>query len=358
MSITRLPDGTYSYAFSMTAAELYAAIGQLDMTQLAKDAGQGTTTTPPPPPPPPPSTGFKGIFAFNNMANPSLFVDNPSVAGTTLTRYWAELNPAQGQYTWDVIDKDMAPWVAAGKQVILRVSTAGWTKWQPAQHSQQGTPQWVLDQGVPSVKANDGAIKPQYWHLKFLNALSDFVKAFAVRYDGNAHIAAIEIGVGDGGETKPDTTKDSNVLSRWQNIGYTDANWWGAIQGIIMMYVEAFKQTPLILMPDASFLGGTKGYDESLVVNFAAKYSVWLQWNGLVSGAKLPGSFSGLPKNYPLLLEPLNAAGQNNRKLADDLQTAMSFVGVHAVLVFNADLADPKNADALARVAAMVAKTP
>lgn len=355
MSITRNNDGTYSYAFSMTAAELYAAIGQLDMTQLAKDSGQSTTTTPPPVTPPQ-SSGFRGIFAFNNMSNPVLFADNPDVAGTTITDYWARLNPSQGVYAWDIIDGYIKPWASAGKQIILRISTAGWANWQPNQNSKQGTPQWVYDLDVPFVTANDGSKKPKYWDLKFLNALATFVQAMGARYDGNANILAIEIGVGDGGETKPDTTKDSNVLARWQAIGYTDAAWLGAIQGIIQMYVETFKQTPLILMPDASFLGGTKGYDESLVVNYASKYGVWLQWNGLTAGAKLPGSFGNLSKNYPLLLEQLNAAGQNGRKLADDLSTALSFSGVQAALVFTSDLQDPANASTLAKYAAMVSK--
>lgn len=356
MNIIRNNDG--SYAVNISASQLYQAVSQLDMALLSKDAGISVMPDPTPvsaPVPTPTSTGFRGIFAFNNMGNTSLFSDKPYVAGTVLTRYWAELEPTQGQYNWQIIDNDMKPWIAAGKQVILRVSTAGWTKWQPAQNSKQGTPQWVYDQGVKHVTASDGAIKPEYWNLKFLNALSDFVKAFAQRYDGNPNILSIEIGVGDGGETKPDTTKDSNVLSRWQAIGYMDASWWQAIQAIINMYVQAFSKTSLVLMPDSSFLGGAKGFDETLVVNYAAKYNVWLQWNGLVAGTSLPGSFSGLKKGYPLILEQLNSATANGRNLENDLQTMLS-LGAVAALVFDDDLSNASNQATLQKYAAMVRK--
>lgn len=347
-TIARQSDG--SYALNMTAAELYAAIGQLDMTQLAKDAGQGTTT-PPPPPPPPTTSGFKGIFAFNT-GNASTFATNPYVAGSVLMRYWAEVNPQQGVYNWDLMDADMKPWIAAGKQVIWRISTAGWAKWQPSQHSEQGTPQWVYDLGVPFVTDDDGSKKPQYWNKTFLDNLQAFVQAFKARYDGHPNILCIEIGVGDGGETKVDTSKASDVLKKWQAIGYTDTLWWGAIQGIVSMYVENFVKTPIVLMPDASFIGGTKGYDESLVVDYAMKYNIWMQWNGLVAGAKLAGSLANVPKGH-LLCEQLNAAGQNKRSLDADLQTAVN-LGAVAVLVFTSDLEDPANAATLQKFAAMV----
>lgn len=348
MNIIRNSNG--SYALNMSASQLYQVVSQLDMAQLATDAGVSTTTTPPVTTPPATSSGFKGIYAFNT-GNSSALASNPAIAGTELMRYWAELNPAQGVYNWNLVDSDMAPWIAAGKSVIWRVPTAGWEEWQKAQNSGQGTPLWVENLGVPFVTDDDGSKKPQYWNKLFLDALQTFVQAFAARYDGNPNILCVEIGVGDGGETKPDTSKASDVLSKWQSIGYTNAAWWGAIQGIISMYVESFQHTPLVLMPDASFLQSVSGYDESLVVNYAAKYNVWQQWNGLVAGAKLPGSFSGL--KVPVICEQLNAAGQNKRSLASDLQTAVD-LGAVVAMVFTSDLQDSANTATLQKYAAMV----
>jgi hypothetical protein len=360
MSITRNDNGTYSLTKTVTvsALELYLSINafeqeiaQLDMAQLAKDAGQPVTTPPPPVTPPPTTpTGFKGVFAFNT-GNVATFATNPSIAGTELAYYWSQLEPTQGQYNWSLIDNDMQAWVANRKKITLRVKTAGWTNWQPP-YSQKGTPQYVFDQGVKYVTDPDKAIKPQYWSGAFLSNLATFVKALADRYDGHPNILAIEIAVGDGGETKPSTNKQTS-LSAWQAIGYTDAQWWMAIQQIIQIYAENFTKTPLALMPDASFIGGTNGYDESLVVNYAAKYGVWLQWNGLVAGASLPGSFSGL--KVPIVCEQLNAAGQNGRSFLQDAQTAIK-LGAVVMLAFTSDLEDTNNAAALKQIAAIVVK--
>lgn len=334
----------------------------VNLAQLQADAGIIPIPIPPTPTPTPVptpvSSGFRGIFAFNNMSNPSLFSDNPNVAGTVLTRYWAELEPQPGVFNWALIDNDMKAWVNAGKSVIIRVSTAGWKNWQPAQHSIQGTPQWVLDQGVRHITDDDGSIKPEYWNKAFLSNLADFIHALSAKYDGNPHITAIEMGIGDGGETKVDTSKGSDVLKLWQAIGYSDAVWFNTIQSIVTMYTQAFVKTPLVLMPDATFIGGTSGFNEQTLISWIAglnNKSVWIQDNGLIGGKPLPGSFSVLPKNYPLLSEQRNDTSTSGTTLESDLSTALA-QGAMAVLVFTSDLQNQKNQATLAKYAAMVGK--
>ena len=366
-AITRNADGSYSFNTSISAKDLYALASGLDMTQLATDAGvsspaggsngsgstggssSGGSSTPPPN-----NSNFK-IFAFNNMSNPSLFSDNPAVAGTVLTRYWAELNPASGVFDFSKFDNDMQAWVKAGKQVILRVSVSGWGKWQPAQDSGHGTPLWVRNQ-IKTVTDDDGSVKPQYWAQPFLTALQTFINAFAAHYDGNPNVLCVEMGVGDGGETKPDSEHNSDVLSKWQAIGYTDAVWWDTIQKIVGFYTAAFKQTPLALMPDSTFIAGSKGFSESQVVKLAMDHNIWLQENGLTSpNYSLPGSFSILPKNYPLILEQRNDTATSGDSLQNDLQAAYD-AGARVCAVFSSDLANSKNQPVLASFAAKVLK--
>ncbi|TAK97389.1 MAG: hypothetical protein EPO08_21305, partial [Rhodospirillaceae bacterium] len=225
------------------------------------------------------------IYAFST-GNKADLASNKYVSGTTLTYYWSQLQPKNAPPTFDIIDHDMKPWVDAGKGVILRVATSGWKSWQPP-YSVQGTPQWVFDQGVRHVKETDGAIKPEYWAPKFLQALNAFIVAFAARYGSNANIVLIEVAIGDGGETKVDTRKNPKALKMWQGIGYSDQTWWKTIQTIALMYKTAFTSKPLAIMPDNSFIGGTKGYGESLVLGFAAAHGFVLQNNGLVNGEVL-----------------------------------------------------------------------
>src|SRR5579883_951512 len=192
------------FPFPVATVPSFSQVARLPASSPASTNTPKGTGTPMRPRP----AGFQGIYVFSGN-NAATFSDDPLVAGTYLGYYWAQLEPQNGQYNWQLIDNDMKPWVNNGKHVILRVSVAGWTRWQPPD-SGQGTPRWVYNMGVASVTEADGAIKPQYWNPVFLQNLSNFVQAFANRYDGNTNIVAVEIGVGDGGETKPDTYFNSN----------------------------------------------------------------------------------------------------------------------------------------------------
>jgi Beta-galactosidase len=155
---------------------------------------------------------FKGIYEFSGY-NSSTDASNPALAGRSLVYYWAQLEPKKGQYNWSLIDQDMQPWIDNGKNIILRVSPAGWKNWDTAADSGHGTRQWVYDLRVPSVTEADGAVLPQYGNTTFLQNYSDFIQAFANRYDNNPHVTAIEMGIGDG--TKVDTyNKGSTSIFR------------------------------------------------------------------------------------------------------------------------------------------------
>lgn len=304
-----------------------------------------------PSPPRNPTPGphpFKGIYNFGS--NGSALANNPYLAGTYLGYFWSELEPAQGQYNWKVIDDAMQPWIANGKNIILRVSTSGWKKWHPP-YSQKGTPQWVYDLGVAFVTETDHAVKPQYWNQHFQDAFNNFVQALAARYDGNAHFVAIEMGVGDGGETKPDTYKNSQILQLWQKIGYTDVVWWDTIQKIVSFYQGAFKHLPLALMPDKSFLGNTSGYNEHKVVNWAIEQTpqLWLQNNGIVVGQKFDPTWL----KTTTIGEQLLPTAQSGDTLAQDLQLMLND-GCSYAMIFEADLANPKNQSTLKEFAALV----
>jgi hypothetical protein len=288
------------------------------------------------------------VFNGNNQ---SAFANNPYIAGTYLGYYWSQLEPQQGQYNWSLIDNDMKPWVANGKSVILRVSTSGQYKWQPPT-SGHGTPQWVYDQGVSSVTETDHSVVPQYWNPTFLSNLNTFVQAFASRYDGNPHVSAIEIGVGMGGETKPDTLKNGQArMQQWQAIGYTNAVWWNTIQQIITMYTSAFHKTPLALLPDASFIGHDKGYSESMLLDYAVARNIWLQDDGLVADRTLPSQW----KKVPVISEQRQETDQSGDTLQQDVQAALNNNSV-IILVFASDLSKNENQPVLQQTAALVSK--
>ncbi len=292
---------------------------------------------------------FKGIYEFAGH-NRSDDVNNPALVGTYLGYYWKQLEPVKGQFNWDLIDQDMQPWVANGKKVILRVATAGWTKWDEAADSQHGTPQWVYDQGVPFVTETDHAVLPQYWDPHFLQSWRDFVQAFAKHYDGNPSVTAVEIGVGDGGETKVDTHTHSKVLSFWQKIGYNDQIWWDTIQRIVGFYTASFHHTPLALMPDATFIGQTDGFSEDQVVSYAVQQRLWLQDNGLI--ADPDRTLSADWHKVPIISEQRYSTAQSGDTLEEDLQAALK-EHVAYILIFASDIQDNTNQAVLQKVAAL-----
>ncbi|MEU2427089.1 beta-galactosidase [Streptomyces sp. NPDC007851] len=295
----------------------------------------------------PNSHAFQGVYAFSG-GNTSDLATNPDVAGRSLVFYWAQLEPAQGQYRWDLVDQAMQPWVAAGKKVILRVSAAGWAKWDTAADSAHGTPAWVYEQGVKSVTEQDDAVMPEYWNPAFEKDMATFLQAFAARYDGNANVAAVDISIGVGGESKADSEKNDNLLSLWQSIGYTDELWWQYAQETITAYTDVFHRTPLALMPDKTFIGTTDGYNEEKIVDYAVAKGIWLQDNGVVPGRTLSAPWG----QTPVIAEMRGATSETGDNLADDLKAALAEHPVF-VLVFTSDITDA-NRDVLHRVAAQV----
>ncbi|MGW2517690.1 beta-galactosidase [Streptomyces sp. NPDC001617] len=293
----------------------------------------------------PNSHAFQGVYAFSG-GNTSDLATNPDVAGRSLVFYWAQLEPAQGQYRWDLVDQAMQPWVAAGKKVILRVSASGWAKWDTAANSAHGTPAWVYAQGVKSVTEQDGAVLPEYWNPAFEKDMAAFLQAFAARYDGNANVAAVDISIGVGGESKADSEKNDNLLSLWQSIGYTDELWWQYAQETITAYTGVFHRTPLALMPDKTFIGGTDGYNEEKIVDYAVAKGIWLQDNGVVPGRTLSAPWG----QTPVIAEMRGATSETGDNLADDLKAALAEHPVF-VLVFTSDITDA-NRDVLHQAAA------
>ncbi len=293
---------------------------------------------------------FKGIYQFGS--NASNLASNPSIAGVHPGYYWSQLEPQRGQYNWGVIDQQMAPWAKYGKQVILRVPTAGWTGWQPP-YSQSGTPRWVYDPGVRSVTETDGSILPQYWNPLFLQSYAEFVHAFALRYDGNPHVAYIDISLGIGGEAKVDSHNGNpDQLNRWKSIGYTDALWWEAVQRIMASYTSSFTHTPLAVMPDKVFMEKTPGYTAGLLLDYAVLHGLWLQDNGLAEDRQLPPQFLAVP--HPE--EQIASTAETGDTLLGDIQRALE-LGANYILVFGTDLKQLANQDTLRWAASKVVRS-
>jgi hypothetical protein len=272
----------------------------------------------------------------------------PYVSGRVLIYYWSELEPKDGKFDFSGMDREVAAWTAAGKTVVLRFSTAGWTKWKQP-WSQSGTPRWAFKKyRIGSVTEADGAVLPVYWSAGYFTGLGEFLRSVSAHIQASPYrnrVAFIEIAVGDGGETKPDTEQNKTPAQRaarlalWQRAGYTNAVWYATIARIIDVYRSAFPATPLALMPDASFLGGDCSLPgtpcrESSIVALGSKAGLILQDNGFDRTKLYPAEWRN---SQPLACEQLRPATQQGYPLADDLNQSVQ-AGCGWLLVFRQDL--------------------
>ncbi len=296
-----------------------------------------------------PVSSFHGVYEYAGN-NSGADATDPDVAGVNLDYYWSQIEPTKGSFDWSVIDTAMAPWVANGKKVILRVATAGQSAWDPP-YSQSGTPSWVYTDGAASV-ADNGETVPVYWDPTYLADLSSFITAFAAHYDGNPHVALIQAGVGMGGETMPQTNLSAQGLSAWQGAGYSASTWLTTVETISTMYRQAFTHTPVYALLTSSFLGPGGNWPDYQVL--AAWYTnaspAWgLQNDALSSSLTLPDP-TAWAKASGLVLEQAQPTSRSGDTLAADGYNALV---LHAgyLLVYRSDIQSPANAAALALLA-------
>lgn len=272
----------------------------------------------------------------------------PDVSGRVLIYYWSELEPSANKFDFSAMDREIEAWTAEGKYVVLRFSTAGWRRWKQP-WSQEGTPRWALRKyRIGTVKEIDGAVLPVYWSDGYFTGLSRFLAAVSAHIQTSSYrdkVAFIEIAVGDGGETKPDTEQNKTPAQRearlalWQRAGYTNALWYATVAHIIAIYRQVLPATPLALMPDASYLGGPCALPnaecrESSIVALGNKAGLILQDNGFDRKHIYPAEWHN---GRPLACEQLRSATRQGYALEDDLNQSIP-AGCGWLLVFRQDL--------------------
>jgi hypothetical protein len=278
---------------------------------------------------------------------------DPALDGRVLLFYWSQLEPQQEVFDFSALDAQAKVWSTAGKSIAIRVSTAGWKKWMPP-YSQSGTPAWVYQKyHLRSVTEIDGAVIPVYWDPGYVEAFGAFLHQLDTHLLGapyRSSITFIEIGIGDGGETKPDTEQNKDKdqqaarLALWLSVGYTGSTWFTTIENITKTYQKQLGNFPLALMPDGTFLGGTCGLadgvkcNEAIIVALANSEGLLLQDNGFLRDRTYSPEWL---KKRPLIAEQRNAAQANGYPLKDDLNRARS-LGVDWLLLFQKDLDVPE----------------
>jgi hypothetical protein len=187
------------------------------------------------------------LTAYTVNLEPSDTVSEfPGVSSVYMRLDWSSLEPEEGNFNWSIVDTPMQKWVEAGKTVAFRFCTS------EAQVSEPyATPRWVEKAGAKGYHLNrrreitpDGPMwEPDFDDLIFLHKLDDFLAAAAARYDGNPHVAFIDVGsfgVWGEGHTVAST-----------KIPYSVAT----IRRHIDLYKKNFKHTLLVANDDFMIQG-------------------------------------------------------------------------------------------------------
>jgi len=156
---------------------------------------------------------------------------------------WSYLEPKEGQYHWEVVDRIIRKWTALGFGISFRISCRE-TGRKPIEQ-QFATPKWVVEAGAKGdyfYKGErlgpEGPWEPQFNDPIFLKKLDNFLKAFGERYDGKPWLRYVDIGsIGDWGEGH--TSSGSGMKYGWAER-----------KAHIDMHLKYFRKTQLVTTDD------------------------------------------------------------------------------------------------------------
>jgi hypothetical protein len=184
------------------------------------------------------------IENYGSKLAPSDTLDDwPGLSVIYLRVPWSFLEPKEGEFNWPLLDTPAQRWIAKGKRIAFRVSCSeSWLRY--------ATPKWVQDAGAKGVdfefgkgpKPGGPLWDPDYLDPIFLAKLERFLTAMARRYDGNPHVAFLDIGsFGMWGEGH---TGASSQLSDERTLE--------AVKCHIDLHVKLFPHTLLCISDDVA----------------------------------------------------------------------------------------------------------
>jgi hypothetical protein len=286
-------------------------------------------------PPPPPVSGYQGIFQFTGTPQ----YHNPYVAGGVLIVPWSTVEPQPNVFDWSSVNSQIAPWVAAGKKVAIRV--------QANELGDTDTPSWVFSQGVPQINPYGSIKSPIFWNTTYLQDIKGLAQNFAAEYNGNPNVAWVQATIGVYSETKVDTDNSAGAQKVWDANGYSDPLWFSTVKTIAGYYQQSFTKTPLVVSIDKSFIDGNAGLDTDSMVDWLTSVDIWPQDDGL----RQTTVYSDLNwLKSPHISEQYLSTTSTGDTLAGDFKAGMASKPTY-MLIYGSDIENPANQSVLAQYA-------
>lgn len=160
---------------------------------------------------------------------------------------WASLEPQEGQFHWDTLDRFLNSWGRLDKVCNIGVMCANTHGRDPNGYV---TPKWVFDAGAKKIEimlnpdqSTTGTpgrkIAPVFDDPVFLGKFANFLRAFANRYDGDPRIAVLDIrSYGNWGEAHMHPFGVPDIAPE-------------KFRQHVQMHLDVFKRTPLCISRNA-----------------------------------------------------------------------------------------------------------
>lgn len=298
-------------------------------------------------------------------------IDHPRLTGIDFAIPWARLEPEEGKFNWEGLDKIIEPWEKAGKKVVVNIITLTPRGNPRDPHAGHATPNWVFKKGARDITIKEDGTKegrsggrregrrergrergedgggevevdyPLFWDRIYLQEYEKFIKEFAKRYDGHPAIDVIGIGIAKlGGLTVIDPKVEKGEGERLKNFymqnGYSAERWKTTIREIIGIYKSIFSKTPVRLTLSHPFEvkkdradKETFSFLEDLAAG-AAPQGVHLFHQAVTSREEIASSFNRVFNKYcdrtllgAELVNPIYGTKEENRKHMGNIMTAV-----------------------------------
>jgi len=187
--------------------------------------------------------------------------------------YWRFLEPEQGQYQWDMVDKVLATAKARGQTIYLRVAPYG----NPGGEISNDLPDWFRE-AYPEEYTGEHT----YWRVDhearpFISHFGRFVSALAERYNGHPSLECVDI----------------SIIGFWGEGEGTDVISQAAREALLEPYLFGFKDTLLVLQ-----------LTDPATVKYCADNHPHVGWRvdclGDMRGISTPGRWCHMLDLYPV----------------------------------------------------------
>lgn len=191
---------------------------------------------------------------------------------------WSDIEPEEGKFNWELIDKVANEWIARGKRIAFR--------WCSVFPGYQDTPLWVKEKGAKGVEYNlnevsrmllgydfysdiyDKTFIAYYDDPVYLEELEKFLTVCAERYDGKDYVEFIDVGsLGSWGEGNSHGSWIGNFVEKDGNTSFVmditkmpEGNF-DLVETHLRLWRKCFPNTRLFANDDMMGTAGDRFYD-------------------------------------------------------------------------------------------------